>query len=198
MIPDFPEEKKKLIQFWNNYLVAKRDQLLGFIGELPSHFNHEGNRWLINGIDGFTDDVEYQEIHGEFVIDLNEVPEYTPDKIRQKIDQAAEELTKQMTRSFFQKINEVTERVGNTVDAKGKPLNQESLLQFLERLDLPFDQDGNLIPPYIIMHPSLWEAKKDEFKEWESDVTFKVKYEEIIKRKREAWNVREARRKLVD
>jgi hypothetical protein len=53
MIPDFPDEKEKIMRFWNGYLVAKHKQLLGIMGEIPSYMNHEGSRWLLNHLGVF-------------------------------------------------------------------------------------------------------------------------------------------------
>jgi len=54
----------------------------------------------------------------------------------------------------------------------------------LEKMDLDFDENGNWNPPTIVMHPDLWEAKKDEIKSWETDDEFLSKQKEIIEKRR--------------
>ena len=198
MIPDFPQEKEKLMQFWIKYLAAKNKERLGFFGELPIHMNHEGHEWNLNRIDGSEDSQPYHEIRAIFQVDINEVPTLTPEKIREKLDNIAEEMAQQLSRNMFEDVAKVTRQVGNEVNARGQPLTQELFLQMLEKMDLDFDESGNWKPPTIIMHPDLWAAKKDEFKSWETDDGFLARQSTIISKKKEEWLDRENNRKLVD
>lgn len=198
MIPDFPQEKEKLSQFWLKYLATKSREFLGVFGKLPIHVNREGHQWAFNRTDGPVDKTPYFEGQSKFSIDIDEVQSLTPDKIRQKLDLVAEEIARQMSKNMFNEIDRVTKEVGNEVDAHGQPLNQELFLQMLEKISMDFDDNGNWIPPSIIMHPNLWEAKKDEFKSWETDEEFLTKQKAIIKKKKVEWHDRENNRKLVD
>lgn len=198
MIPDFPREKEKLMQFWIKYLSIKNKELLGIFGTLPIHRNHEGHLWELNRSDGSEDNQPYHEIQSLFSIEINEVPNLAPDKIRQKLDTIAEDMARQMSQNAYSEISRVTRQVGNEVNAQGQPLTKERFLQMIEKIQIDFDANGNWIPPALVMHPDLWEAKKDEFKSWESDQEFKEKLEELIALKKEEWLDRENRRKLVD
>jgi hypothetical protein len=198
MIPDFPREKEKLMRFWIKYLSIKNKELLGIFGTLPAHMNHEGHQWTINRSDGSEDNQPYHEIQGLFSIEISEVPNLTPDKIRQKLDKIAGEMARQMSQNMFSEISRVTRQVGNEVNTQGQPLTKELFLQMVEKIDIDFDEQGHWIPPAIVIHPDLWEAKKDEFKSWESDPEFQLKHEKLIAQKKEEWRDRENRRKLVD
>lgn len=198
MIPDFPQEKEKLMQFWNKYLIAKNQELLGFFGTLPAHMNHEGHQWALNRADGSEDNKPYHQIEGLMTVEINEAPSLTPDKIREKLDKIADEMARQMSQNMFAEISRVTKEVGNEVNAEGQPLTQKLFLKMLEKIDMDFDDNGNWNPPTIIMHPDLWEAKKDELKSWEADEVFLAKQKLIIEKKKEEWHDRENHRKLVD
>ena len=198
MIPDFPTEKAKLEKVWNQYLEAKHQQLLGYLGEIPTYQHHEGHHWQISRQDGSQDDRDYQELKADFNLSIDEVPGLTPEKIRQKLDQVAEEMARQMAQSMFSTIEEAVDAAGNKIDAQGKSLTPDLFLEMLERIELSFDDDGNWLPPTMIVHPDFWAAKKEEIKAWESDPTFQIRRDEIVAQKREAWRAREACRKLVD
>lgn len=198
MLPDFPKEKELLAKFWNKYLELKHRELLGVFSTIPSFAIHEGDRWKIERSDGTESEQPYQEMSSGFTIDLNEVPDLTPEKIRAKLDAVAEDGTRQMSQSIFREIQQATEQVGNTVDAKGKPLTKELFLEMLEKIETDFTPDGQWIPPSIVMHPDVWKANEAKFKEWEQDIEFTDRQTEIINKKREAWHAREALRKLVD
>ncbi len=198
MIPDFPREKEKIMQFWNKYLIAKNQELLGFFGTLPAHMNHEGHQWALNRADGTGDNQPYHQIEGLMTVEISEVPYLTPDKIREKLDKIADDMARQISQGMIAEVSRVTKEVGNEVNAEGQPLSQGLFLQMLEKMDLDFDENGNWNPPTIVMHPDLWEAKKEEIKSWETDDEFLSKQKEIIEKKKEEWRDRENHRKLVD
>lgn len=198
MLPDFPKEKALLVKFWNEYLELKHRELLGFFSTIPSFAIHEGDRWKIERSDGSESEQPYQEMSSGFTIDINEVPELTPEKIKIKLDALAENTAQQMSQGIFNEIQTASEAVGNTVNAKGKPLTKELVLELFEKIETDFSPDGQWIPPSIVMHPDVWKANEAKFKEWELDEEFNTRRDEIINKKREAWRAREAIRKLVD
>jgi len=198
MIPDFPLEKQKLEKLWNHYLEVKHQELLGFLSEIPTYQHHEGHRWQINRQDGSQHESEYQELEAGFSVSFDEVPDLTPEKIRQKLDQVAEEMARQMTQGVLSTIEQAVDAAGNKINAGGKPLSPELFLEILERLELSFDEQGNWLPPTMIVPPDFSAARKEEIKAWESDPVFRAKQEEIVIRQREEWRAREACRKLVD
>ena len=198
MLPDFPKEKEVLKKFWNEYLVHKHQEFLGFFATIPSFSIHEGDRWKIERSDGTESEQAYQEMSSGFTIGLDEVPDLSPEKVRAKLDAVAEDGARQMSQNIFRELQQATEQVGNTVDAKGKPLTKELFLEMLEKVETDFNPDGEWNPPAIVMHPNAWKANEEKFREWEQDEDFKAKQEEIINKKREEWRAREAFRKLVD
>lgn len=198
MIPDFPVEKQKLAKLWNQYLDLKRQALLGFLNQMPAYQHHEGSHWRLTREDNSFNDSEYQEISAGFTINLEEVPELTPEKIREKLDLVADEVARQISQHMIGMIAQATDAVGNTIDANGNPFSPELFLEMLERLQLSFDEDGTWIPPTMIVAPGFWEANKDRLATFENDPELDARQTEIINRKREEWRDREACRKLVD
>jgi hypothetical protein len=198
MLPDFPKEKALLQKFWNQYLAHKHKELLGIFATIPSFAIHEGDRWKLERSDGTESEQNYQEMSSGFTISLEEVPDLTPEKIKAKLDAAAEDGAQQMTQSIYKEIEEATRAVGNAVDGKGKPFSKELFLEMLEKIDMDFTPDGQLIPPTFVMPPNAVDANKTKFKEWDQDEEFNARHTELINKKREKWYAREALRKLVD
>jgi len=104
MIPDFPTEKNELAKFWNHYLEIKQKQLLGYWAEIPAFSIHEGQQWQLERSDGSVDVSEFEEISGNFTINLDNVPNLTPDKIREQLDQVANEATGQIAQQIISNI----------------------------------------------------------------------------------------------
>jgi hypothetical protein len=84
MIPDFPTEKEKLMKFWNKYLTLKNKELLGPFSNIQGHTNYEGHQWKLNRSDGSGESQPYYEIQGMLNVEISEVPNLTPEKIKLK------------------------------------------------------------------------------------------------------------------
>ena len=198
MLPDFPKEKELFSKFWNRYLELKHQEFLGFFSTIPSFTIHEGDRWKIKRADGTESEKPYQDLSSSFTIGLSDVPDLTPEKIREKLDMVAEHAAQQMSRNILGEITRATEQAGNTVGGKGKPLTKELYFEMLEKIEAAFTPEGEWIPPSFLMSPDAWNTNKEKFKEWHQDLGFINRQTEIITKQREAWNAREALRKLVD
>jgi hypothetical protein len=198
MLPDFPTQKARLLRFWTAYLRQKQREYLGYFATAPSYTHYEGDRWTIQREDGTSSESTYREIDAEMSIPTNAVQNLTPDKIAQQLDSVAEKLAKQIHQGIMEGLNRAIEQAGTGLDAKGSPPTKELFLEMLDRMLLPFDKDGNFIPPTILMPPKMWETHKEEMQSWEKDPEFSARHEEIVEKKREEWRVRESRRKLVD
>lgn len=198
MLPDFPKEKILFAKFWNNYLESKHRALLGVFSTIPSFVIHEGDRWRIERSDGTEAEQPYEEMSSMFTINFSEVPTLTPEIIREKLDALAEDGARQMSQRILKEMEQAAEQTGNTVHANGQPIAKEHFLELLEKIETEFDRSGEWVPPSIVMHPNVWKANEEKFKEWEQDKEFTDRQAEIINRKREIWYAREALRKLVD
>ncbi|WP_162909438.1 hypothetical protein [Aggregatilinea lenta] len=195
MLPDFPIQKNKLMDFWNEYLIRKQYHYAGFVGNIPSFRHHEGGKWRIERIDGSVSESGYEAIEANFTLQNDEIPFLTPAEIAQKLDQVAREIAGKVSRSTFKKLSEYAVTDGNV---ESEPIGPDTFLHALEKIDLSFDSSGNPVNPTIVMSPMLWDAIKDDIPKWEQDPEFEKQHSQIIDRKREDWRVRESNRKLVD
>lgn len=198
MLPDFPVQKARLLEFWNRFFVQKHHEYLGYFSEFPSYSQHEGNRWIVEREDGTISESGYEPIEAGFSVHVDEVPNLTPEKIARKIDTAAQEMARQMVQGILEDIGHAVNESGRTADAGERPFTKELFLKGIDSIELSFDESGKPVMPTVIMHPKLWETIKDDVKIWEQDPEFKARFNQIIERKREAWRARESRRKLVD
>jgi hypothetical protein len=127
----------------------------------------------------------------------DEVPDLVGDRLLAKVDAIAGELARQTSKEGFRKLEEELSKVGNAVDAGGRPVSQEVLLEMLEKMEMSFDDAGNPDITFIV-HPVVGEVLRSRMEEWHQDVEFRKRHDELISRKREAWRDRESNRKLVD
>jgi len=75
------------------------------------------------------------------------------DSVYQAIDSAAEQNVDQTMPYFFSQMSDISEAVGTTVDAGGIPMSWDLVNELLERIEIPFDHDGNPSIPALVLSP---------------------------------------------
>ena len=197
MLPNFPTVKKKIGDDFNKKIREKIDNA-PFISQIGRKRVHEGNILTSSSMEGYTESGEYKRISSGFSVSPDEIIEKGAKAFFSQIDKISEELIKQQSQVIFKKMDEVTERTGNIVNAKGKGISPEIILEALEKVTIDFDEFGNPLFPALILNPNDRERVKDEIPKWEADPNLRKKYLELVEKKRREWRDRESRRKLVD
>jgi hypothetical protein len=197
MLPDFPEIKRAAFQ----YLLRRIEELShqgGVLNEMPIVTMHEGDISSTTSIDGYTDEAALQKIESHYVVTDEEVIKNGFDAFLPKIQQVAGELSTQAEKIMLRKMEQVTEKTGHVVSAKGQGITPSILLEALEKMPIEFDKNGNIRGLVLILHPKQFEELKKRAQEWENDVEYKRAFSELMERKRKEWSDRENNRKLVD
>jgi hypothetical protein len=70
---------------------------------------------------------------------------------------AAERYRDQLGAHLFEKMREMTEAGGTTIDAGGRPLSPDLILDALENYDFEFKDDGTPVMPQLVMNPATAE-----------------------------------------
>jgi hypothetical protein len=72
-----------------------------------------------------------------------------------KLDNAAKKMADKVQKTFYLKMNEDLDRLGRTVDQKGKPFSAETILEALENIQIEFNADGKHNDLQIHIAPQL-------------------------------------------
>lgn len=198
MLPDFPNIKKYIEEEFN-YKIRKKINVDPFLSQIRKKRIHEGNRMTSSSMEGHTESSEFKSIASEFMaIPRDEIIEKGVKAFNSRIDTMSEEFRNQLSQSFFNKMQEATERSGNVVNAEGRSISPEVILEALEKVTIDFDDFGNPLLPVLVLHPEVLEKIKDEIPKREEDPDLQRKYRELIERKRRECDDRESHRKLAD
>ncbi|MBS1805504.1 MAG: hypothetical protein JST28_19245 [Acidobacteria bacterium] len=191
MLPDFPTLKKILDDVAFLRIDAATREKWPILNTIRGFTAHEGAEHSFLQ-EGFGTIVQKPEAHQARVeIKFAEVPDLIGERLHLKLDGIATEMAKQAAAQFYARLGEETAKVGNAIDAEGKPMSQELALRMLERVEWTPDS-------IFLAHPTMAEALGKQWKEWEKDRAFMKQYNEIMSRKKEQWRDRESNRKLVD
>lgn len=199
MLPDFTKLKKELLEeiIIPAFSEARRNDPL--LGRIHSTTQFEGKETSYQTVDGNIEKQPYEKFKGEWQITPEEVIEQPFDYFINKFKKMGEDATSQMAQYTFKQINKVIDKTGNVVDAGGKKISPDLILESLEKVLIDFDEDtGNAKFPTVYIHPDQAEAYKKVIEDAKQDPEFKKKFDEMVERKRKEWHDREAVRKLVD
>jgi len=173
----------------------RRDPLFSQIRR--GHY-HEGDRWAISQPDGTVDESEFTQIAEKYTIEPKDVIEKGPSAIIENQLKLAEKVRRKHYELFIRKMQAVTEKTGNLVDAQGHPFTPELFLELLEKVEIDFDDQGRPRLPALVVSPELATRIKEKMPEWETNQDYKKAFEDLIKKKKQQWDDRESYRKLVD
>jgi hypothetical protein len=133
------------------------------------------------------------QIASKLAFTFEEIRSCDLDAISVQLDNAAEQSLSVVMPHFFAMLERTSRAAGTAWDAGGRPFSHEMFLADLERLDLEFDDRGNPQMPTIVTGPDV--ARQILAMPAPTSAQLKA-FQDLIERKREAFNARRRDRKL--
>lgn len=197
MLPDFPALKTELQKIILAKLRLRIDTGDPVLAQIKGFIQHEGREMKYEQHGGGTVQEGFEEIGTTFEVPIADVPFLIGGKLNSKLEEIAQAIIAESAKRFFKKVGESSEKAGTTMDAGGKPVSAELLLDMSEKMQTDFSSDGNPLGSWIV-HPNMLPAMKKASEDIENDPELKRRQADILERQREAWIARESNRKLVD
>jgi hypothetical protein len=140
---------------------------------------------------------DFQRITSNFTFTHDMIRTTDFDAFVDEIARGALTMYESQQRTLLSQLSDLTESVGQTVDAGGE-LTWQAWMQALEQLDLQFDERGDWIAPTLVIHPNQQADFEKVFREASADRRKQQQLEELLQRKRRDLYAKEANRNLVD
>lgn len=137
-----------------------------------------------------------QQFSSEMQIKFDEIPELTFEKAIAKYDEMILDMVRKQTGFALERLSEEIPK-SQSVDAKGKKLDAEIILEMLETIQLEFYPDGRPHELHVVgglFSPERLKVVEEQFR---NSPELQKRHNELMERKREEWRAREASRKLV-
>lgn len=195
MLPDYSETKRLFGQFFQTYARRKARAISPFAA-VQTCYLHEGRGMRVRRANESASNTEVQQLSSEMVMKFEEIPSMTFEKAVAKYDEMILDMVRKQTGFALERLNEDMPK-SQSVDAKGKKLDAEIILEMLEAIQLEFYPDGSPHELHLVgglFTPERLHAVDEEFK---SNPELQRRHDELMARKREEWRAREADRKLV-
>jgi hypothetical protein len=179
MFKETLETDVKILGKYSKYIIS----LDPLVGDIPSAKKlHSGG--VIYRSEEKKLEIPLGMMSSEVSLTVADVYNFNLEKICTDIYEFAQGFLRDMTKTMFATLSQVTDFTGNVIDGKGKGVSHEMLLEMLEKIHIDFDEAGNPQFPSLVIHPDM--AKSFE-KLKSIEELYKSRYDEIINRKREAY-----------
>ncbi len=160
MLPDFPALKGEVLKI----ILARLRHRVGtgdpVLSQVTRFKQHEGGQLRYEQQGGGTVQEGFEKIGAEFKVLPTEVPTLIGEKLNAKLEEMAQELMRQAAKNFFKKVGEISEKAGTSIDAGGKPVSAEMLLDMIGSVQMEFGPDGKPTNSFVI-HPDMLPALKN-------------------------------------
>lgn len=183
-LPEYESSFREFMNKINEVLVSDKDPLLSEVPRRKVSRLYIGRN---SHADGGIHNSPVMPITSTFQLTAAEIVECDGVALGRRLDAFAEEYLASLMPQFFGAMNAAIESAGNSTDAGGKPLSADMLVDVLERMELDFDEDGN-VHLQLIANPltALPEFTKEA----------QERIDSVIQRKREEFLARRRSRKL--
>ena len=199
MLPDFPRIKERLLRL-ASIGYRRRINADGLIGQIAAMPYFEGEQFASGDVEWHIEESPAEVKAISYEIQRSAIIDRGPAALVESLENAAQIHLKELHELLFRKHSEATERVGNAVDALGRPFSADLYLEMLEKIQIDFDASGrpDTSGARLVMHPDVAERVIPLMQQWENDEDFQRRYRDLMLRKRDEWRDRESNRKLVD
>ncbi len=196
MLPSFPKSQKILDQDWPTRMFEAKAEIFPHNIHPPVLPIVEGKGGDFEREDGQVRPLELKLHQTHLSIPIKDGKGLTLAEFDAKAREAGRDMGRQMFEAVLQGLDEAVKETGNQVQINGGNLKQDDIFRMLEMIEWNFDEQGN--PTHqIVLGQTLAEEFKRKSTEWDADPEFRARIEAIKMRKKEDFNEREARRRLV-
>lgn len=142
--------------------------------------------------------MEYRKAEFTHKTDPQQLISMTLEDVIKVLDEEAKNIGSQMTKYYFQVLDNTAEETGNVVDAKDRKPTPELFLDAMRKISIPFDKDGNPKLPTMIINEEMSNVWRKIIEEAEANPNIKKEFDKIIEQKKKEYDAEQAGRKLVD
>lgn len=166
--------------------------------EIRVHPQMEGDQASYEREDGSIIDVEYQKASVEYSLKFEDARGLAPEEFLERARDIGRRIGEQMERQLFQTMSRVTDEVGNTVACDAGDLKFEQWLELNTKMLTDFDENGEPTKKTWVCSPEFQDRLIKALQSWERDPEKVAKFKAVMAKQKEAYDAREARRRLVE
>jgi hypothetical protein len=195
MLPDYTETKRLFSRYFQTYMRQKA-RAISPLADVQTRYLHEGRGMRVNRPDDSESKSEVQLLSSTMEVRFDEIPDLTLEMTIAKFDEIILDMVRKQTGFALGRVSAEIPS-SQSIDAKGKKLDAELILEMLEAIQLEFYPDGRPHELHVIGSLFTEERLRAVDEEFRNNPELQTRHDELMERKREEWRAREASRKLV-
>ncbi|MEQ8852809.1 hypothetical protein [Gimesia sp.] len=198
MLPDYPKTKELLSEMFHERVKTVQYQKLGLFSQINPTQLHEGIKCHLYRDDGSFEDIELKQIQASVSLEQNiqDLENMDVEKVADLLDNLGEQLAGEQVSLIIQELDKAVHETGNIANSDLPFLEQ--FFDSVQKIDLDFDVNGIPIMPQFLVGSDETRKKIEEtLSQIESDPMLRVRFDNLIEKKRLEWRDREASRNLV-
>jgi diadenosine tetraphosphate (Ap4A) HIT family hydrolase len=180
---------------FRNYLQL-RSRSSPVLSQIKSHVVHEGKENTIVRSETPAEQTEMFLASAETQTPLIEIDSVNLEYILRQLHNLGQQFEEQFSKRLFQTMQNVTAKTGQTVNAKGQPLNNEILFETLSKVQMDFEKSdtGNMS---IVVPPGTEKTLQKLDDEIQRSPELRQKFADLMEQKRNEFREREINRSMV-
>lgn len=198
MLPIFPNARKALRETFNHELFKAQRNVSPILQQIRVSPQREGRQASYEREDGKTVEVEYEAHQIEREMKFEDARGLDPDAFLETARNIGTEMGRMMLDSILPTVSKAVEEVGNVTVCKGDGISFEEFLEMMSKVQTDFDSLGEPDVKSLVLSPEMHKQMVPKLKQWEANPDKRVAIEAVMRRKREEYDEREARRRMVD
>jgi predicted transcriptional regulator len=195
MLPDYVDLKQRFGKLFNRFLVSRVEHRLGpTFANVRRRRQFEGTTWSIKRPGVPEEPSGFQETAANMKLSFEEIARITLDDLLKRLDDLAEQMSREMGRRFFTSIDTTLKKHGRTVNTGGRPPSAEGILRLLEDMEISFERGDHGIELHV--HPDALADAQKASDDLVTDPALNRRFRDLMSRKWEEWRARESDRGL--
>lgn len=172
-LPDYPSLKRDISNALLLTMNAALQQHMGPFNAASHSTHYEGDVTDFSTVDGEVRELEFKTISIEDRPSMSDLPKMTHQQILQAMSEYGTQFGQQTAQGFIDELDKTLNASGRVINAQGRPLDAELLLEIYDSIEISFDDRGRPnLPDLISGNPGHRETIRRIFTE---DVEFITK-----------------------
>lgn len=176
--------------FWKAAPILRRIRCYHFV---------EGSRNDYEQEDGTIVESDQQLARVEYSIRYENATGLRPEVFLEHAEELGRKMGERMEGQLFQTVSAMTDQIGNSVAiGQNGDMTFEQWLEMNTKVMTDFDDDGEPHTKHIVCTPEFQKKIMVSLDEWERDPEKVAAMKAVMAKQKEAYDAREARRRMVD
>jgi hypothetical protein len=199
MLPHFPKAHLAMKDTFNRTMFDSFWKAAPILRRIRCYHFVEGSRNDYEQEDGTIVESDQQLARVEYSIRYENATGLRPEVFLEHAEELGRKMGERMEGQLFQTVSAMTDQIGNSVAiGQNGDMTFEQWLEMNTKVMTDFDDDGEPHTKHIVCTPEFQKKIMVSLDEWERDPEKVAAMKAVMAKQKEAYDAREARRRMVD